>query len=176
MNSQTSQRQGAAADSPAPEASGTVILRSGATDSSGEPVVLLQPGGPRVVGPGRRERTYQDRIAGLETEHEAASQSQAALEAQVEMARLVERGTSRLVDRLERSLEQGQAELGEVRSQGHRMMVALGALQRENRALRSELERVQLDGDRVRVLEEARRTSRGGLLGRLWGGRRRVAP
>lgn len=146
----------------------TVILGSGETDPGGEPVVLLRPRAPRVVGPGRRERAYQLRIAGLESEREAAGEAQTALQAEVEMARLVERGTDRLVDRLERSLEQGQAELDEVRSQGHRLMVALGALQRENRTLRSALEQ-----ERARVLGPSRRISRGGLLGRLWGGRGR---
>jgi len=96
---------------------------------------------------------------------------QAVLNSELELAQLVERGTGRLLDRLERSLEEGQAELAGVRSQGHRLMVALGALQSENRALRS-----ALDQERARVLAAPHRTSRGGLLGRLWGGRRRVAP
>lgn len=191
MNTQTSANPGPTADSPTPQTIHTAVLRTADTDPSGEPVVLLQQGAARVVGPGRRERAYQDRIAGLETEREADDQARAALGAEVEMARLVERGTGRLVDRLERSLEQGQAELGEVRSQGHRLMVALGALQRENRALRAELERgdlergelerASLDGGRpervrARLLETPRHASRGGLLRRLWGGRRRVAP
>jgi len=186
VNSQTSAKQGAAGQPPAPRtpdtgtpgpaAPGTatpysMVLRSGQTDPGGEPVVLLRPATPRVVGPGRRERTYQDRIADLQAENEAVGRAQVKLQAEVEVSRLVERGTGRLVDRLERSLEQGQAELGEVRSQGHRLMVALGALQRENRVLHAELEQ-----ERARLLESPRRISRGGLLGRLWGGRRRVAP
>lgn len=191
MNTQTNANPGPTADSPTPETIRTVVLRTADTDPSGEPVVLLQQGAARVVGPGRRERAYQDRITGLETEREAADQARAGLRAEVEMARLVERGTGRLVDRLELALEQGQVELGEVRNQGHRLMVALGALQRENRGLRAEIERgelerdrpdgAQLDGDRperdrARLLETPRHVSRGGLLRRLWGGRRRVAP
>ncbi|MEE8468329.1 MAG: hypothetical protein V3T22_07740, partial [Planctomycetota bacterium] len=155
-NSQNQARQGRAAGSPALHTSGTVILR---------------PGAPRVVGPGRRERGYQRRIAGLESEREAAGRARDVLQASLEVAQLVERGTHRLVDRLERSLEQEQVELGEVRSQGHRLMVALGALQRENRALRSALAQ-----ERARVLGPPRRIPRGGLLGRLWGGRRRATP
>lgn len=171
MNSQNQSRQGRAAGSSAAHTSGTVILCGGETDSSGEPVVLLRPGEARVVGPGRRERGYQRRIAGLESEREAAGRARDTLQAEMEVALLVERGAHRLLDRLERSLEQEKVELGEVRSQGHRLMVALGALQRENRALRSALQQ-----ERARVLGPPRRTSRGGLLGRLWGGRRRATP
>lgn len=95
-------------------------------------VVELRPTPLRVVGPGRRERGYRRRIADLEEDLAATGGESARLRRELEVARLVERGTDRFTDRLE-------GELAEVRGQGHRLMVALGALQRENAGLREGL-------------------------------------
>ena len=66
---------------------------------------------PRVVGPGRRERTYVARIA--------------ALEAEIAVLEVVERGSSKRLDRMEQK--------------EHRLILALGALQKENEMLRERL-------------------------------------
>jgi hypothetical protein len=116
---------------------GAVVGRAGGTDaSSGEPAVELVPreSAPalRVVGPGRRERAYLRQISELGAELHAldAAQSEAARELRV--ARLVERGAGRWMDRMDRELERS-------RQQGNRLLVALGASQRETAQLREEL-------------------------------------
>lgn len=90
---------------------------------------------PRVVGPGRRERAYRDRIARLEGElaladliGRGAVRRQARLELQRDIA---ERERERL---LVQDRERAQAE--------RRLLVLLGAIQRENAALRADLERL----------------------------------
>lgn len=89
------------------------VGRQGVLDpESGEPLVELQP---RVVGPGRKERGYLER--------------QAELLRELELARLVERGSERLLDRLETELEIE-------RSRQKRLCLALGAMQREVETLR----------------------------------------
>jgi hypothetical protein len=115
----------------------TVVVRPGGSSPEGEPLVELRP---RVVGPGRLERQYQGRIADLEQGLSGADQASDGLRAELATARLIERGTGRFADRLEERLEARREELAEVRAQGHRLMVALGALQQENSSLRAELD------------------------------------
>ncbi len=107
----------------------------------------------RVVGPGRKERGYLQQIARLEQEnHDRGS----ALEA----AALVERGTERYVDRLEERGKQDRERLQQVQAQGNRLLVTLGAMQRENERLRQDLQ-----GMRGRL--EAPTTGPVGLVQRL---------
>lgn len=90
-------------------------------ETSGRVVEIVpapRPGPVRVVGPGRRERGYLERLAALEAE---LARERRALEA----AELLERGSTRRLDRLE--------------EQRGRLLVTLGALQRENELLRSHL-------------------------------------
>ena len=86
------------------------------------------PTPPRVVGPGRLELRYRGRIEALERELEAA--------------RLVERGASRRLDRIERTLASARAGLEEARRLERRLLVSMGALASENAALRAEVQRL----------------------------------
>lgn len=105
---------------------------------TGEPVVELVPVAraaaprPRVVGPGRKERAYLARAE--ELERELARRAR-----ELEVAALCERGTRRAADRLERELTQRSAEAARLDAEQKRLLVALGALQRENELLRERL-------------------------------------
>ena len=105
-------------------------------DDAREPVVLLVPqprhGLPKVVGPGRRERDYLGKLARLE---EALLERQRELEATA----LVERGSSRRLDRMERKLAAIREAALALEQKEHRLILALGALQRENELLRGKL-------------------------------------
>lgn len=80
---------------------------------------------PRVVGPGRKERAYLEKLAALERQLEAAS--------------LVERGSGRRLDRMERKLEAVREAARALEQKEHRLILALGAVQRENELLRERL-------------------------------------
>lgn len=117
--------------------------RAGTTD--GEEVVVLTPAGRgghprarglRVTGPGRREREYLERVDVLSTVLDATR-------AELERAALVERGTGRLADRLERELAAGREREREVGQQLHRVLVALGSTQRELEEVRARLARAE---------------------------------
>lgn len=116
-------------------------LRGGPDGGATEPEFVLTPAGPgghprgralRVVGPGRREREYQERVGELGAALEAARR-------ELEQAALVERGTGRYVARVEADLAASAAREAEVRQQLHRTLVALGATQREVDGLREAL-------------------------------------
>jgi len=93
-------------------------LRTVGRDAEGLAQVELVPGArPRPVGPGRKERAYLERIEAAERE--------------LETSRLLERGTNRLLDRLER-------ESVEARAMERKLSFALGALQAQNRALQAQ--------------------------------------
>ena len=104
----------------------------------------------RVVGPGRKERAYQERIGLLQLEAEAKAQA-------LEMASLVERGSMNLMDRMERQLDSGEEALERERAASRRVCVMLGALQHENEVLLEELttakaQLAQLEGPRPKRL------------------------
>jgi len=96
---------------------------------SAEPIVEIRPvprgAPPRIVGPGRREREYLARVSGLESALEAAA--------------LVERGSSRRLDRMEKKLDAVREVVEIQQKKEHRLILALGALQRENEMLREKL-------------------------------------
>ena len=128
-----------------------------------EPVHELVPRPPvRVVGPGRRERAYQAEIAelgrraaSLSGDLGEARRELGATQRELEVARLVERGTDRLVGRLEERMER-------VEAQKSRALVLAGGLQAELEATRARL--AEAEG-RLRQLTPPRR----GLVARLLG-------
>jgi hypothetical protein len=83
----------------------------------------------KVVGPGRRERGWREEVGRLDRRLEQAGR-------ELETARLVERGSQRLLDRVEEELVRERGELGRLRQAQARLVLAMGALQRENEALR----------------------------------------
>jgi len=116
---------------------------SGVDPATGEPIVELQPApsqGLRVTGPGRREREYQRRVQDLEHAADRADRELAAQQRELQVAALVERGSSRLVTRVEGELGMIRNERDELRQQGQRLVLTLGALQREAELLRGDLE------------------------------------
>ena len=126
-------------------------MRYWRTMEPGEPIVVLVPhapaadAAPRVVGPGRRERAYLARIETLE---------------------LIERGSARRLDKLEGALDEKRREAGELAQREKRMILALGALQRENELLR---ERLALAERPRPALERARHArERRGFFTRLF--------
>ncbi|MBL6721305.1 MAG: hypothetical protein ISQ08_07825 [Planctomycetes bacterium] len=121
-----------------------------------EPVVELLPQpAMRVVGPGRKERAYQLQIAELGRRAADLSGELGTTRRELEVARLVERGTDRLVGRLEERLERTEA-------QKARALVLVGGLQAELEATRERLAQAE---SRLRRLPAPRR----GLLSRLLG-------
>ena len=141
---------------------------------------------PRIVGPGRRERDYQERLRGLASALEELREREAALGRELgERERLVasqareldastrlERGCQRLLDRLEERLGEDRARLAEAEQQQKRLILTLGALQRENELLRQRLELAPDAGSAERRALQPRSTrgakrSRAGWLGRL---------
>jgi hypothetical protein len=124
----------------------------GEAPEGSEPIVVLVPAprlsAPRVVGPGRREREYLEKVGGLQA---SLAERSRALEA----AALVERGSVRRLDRMERKLEAvGEALVAQGQKE-HRLILALGALQRENELLREKLA-LGSGGRRVRALPPRR--------------------
>ena len=136
------------------------------TDETGVSAPLLEQQDPdliprppvqpvRVVGPGRRERAYQEEIVALGRRGAALSTSLRNVQGDLESALLIERGTARFTDRLE-------DRLSKVESQKSRALVLVGSLQQEVLQVRAQLERAQ---SRLARVEPARR----GLLQRLLG-------
>jgi len=111
---------------------------------------------PRVVGPGRVELAYQEKISLLEREAEVSERS-------LETAALVERGSLHLLDRMERQMDSSEEALNREREASRRVCVMLGALQREAEGLREELSLAQ---SKLSLLEAPRRK---GLFQRLLG-------
>lgn len=101
---------------------------------------------PRVVGPGRRERAYLDRIGQLEARLVADRAGRAAeakrlerLASELSASERVERGCQRHIDRLEKRLDDERSRTERSEAVQKRLLVALGALQRENELLRERL-------------------------------------
>ena len=79
----------------------------------------------KLVGPGRKERAYLAKVAELERE--------------IETIGLVERGSARRLDRMERKLAATREAALVLEQKEKRLILALGALQRENELLREKL-------------------------------------
>lgn len=99
--------------------------------------------GPRVVGPGRIERDLRREVESVQGELRAERESAGRLRAELEMGqreieigRRIEHGCQRRLDRLEDRLAEGE-------QQRNRLLVSLGAMGQENRALRDRLARFE---------------------------------
>jgi hypothetical protein len=100
---------------------------------------------PRVIGPGRFERSYLQRLSGLTAELEAAREEEHRLlerlreeKSALEVSQRVEHGCQRRIDRLEGRLEQRTQALLESERQQKRLALALGSMQREVEMLRAQ--------------------------------------
>jgi hypothetical protein len=114
-------------------------------------IVPRAPAAPlKLVGPGRRERAYLERVAALEEERDR-SRAQCTeiadrakkMEAELDLVSLLERGAERRLNRAERELARSQAQVREIEQREHRLILALGALQNENQRLGAELARLE---------------------------------
>jgi hypothetical protein len=125
----------------------------GAARDAAERVVEIVPRPrrvwPRVVGPGRRERAYLERLAALERE--------------LAVAGIVERGAVRRATRIERELTHSREAARTLEQREHRLILALGALQNENERLRA-----RLATSRRAELGPARETARASRGLRSW--------
>jgi hypothetical protein len=107
-----------------------------AVSSMGERVVELVPQAPKVIGPGRRERAYQQRISELALQETRAREAAERLARELSVAERVERGTQRRIERLEDRSEREREALQRSEEAQKRLLLALGAVQRENELLR----------------------------------------
>ena len=128
--------------------------------------------GPRVVGPGRRERGYLKRLEALsglaERNHERARELERELRHSnraLETSQRVERGCQRRLDRMEQRLERRETELGEAHRAHKRLSLALGAVQREVELLRERL--ALAPQEQARALERGADKRPRGLWARL---------
>lgn len=113
-------------------------------DASG-PALREPPPQLRVIGPGRFERGYLQRLSGLAAEVEVAHDRESRLleslregKAALEVSQRVEHGCQRRIDRLEGWLEQRTQALLESERQQKRLALALGSMQREVEMLRAQ--------------------------------------
>ena len=146
------------------------------------PEPAARPGAARVVGPGRRERGYLERISALAGELTLEGERRDGLRhvleqrtAELETSLRVERGCQRRLDRLEERLDLERERLAQAERQHKRLALALGALQRENELLREQL---QLPGalpqGRLEAGRSRKRRSRLAILLGLGGRSRRA--
>jgi len=98
------------------------------------------PLAPRVVGPGRRERSYITRLENLQQRLAGATREQVQAQRELETSVRLERGCQRLIDRMEVSWSEDRGRLDEAQRQQKRLILSMGALQRENELLRERLE------------------------------------
>jgi chromosome segregation ATPase len=115
-----------------------------------EVVIRPEPGSPhgaaRIVGPGRRERGYLERISALAGELALEGERREGLRrvleqraAELDTSLRVERGCQRRIDRLEERIDRERERLAQAERQHKRLALALGALQRENELLRERI-------------------------------------
>ena len=91
---------------------------------------------PRPVGPGRIELGLRQRVEEAVAREREARELAAARERELELLVRIERGSQRRLDRLEEAAQAAQAALEEAGQRENRLILALGALQRENELLR----------------------------------------
>lgn len=99
----------------------------------------------RVVGPGRLERAYLQKIDSLCADVDAARERERTLaeslgveRSALEVSQRIERGCQRRIDRLEHRLEERTRELLQAERAQKRLALALGSVQREVELLRSQ--------------------------------------
>lgn len=95
---------------------------------------------PRVVGPGRRERTYITRLENLQERLAGATEEHVQIKRELDTSVRLERGCQRLIDRMEVSWSEDRGRLDETQRQQKRLILSMGALQRENELLQERLE------------------------------------
>lgn len=127
----------------------------------------LTPAPPRVVGPGRRERSYLERLAHLEDLLQFERDRQRILSGELDVSVRVERGAQRRLDRLESRLEQSQA-------RERRLAALMGALQRDNEILRQKV--LALEAQAAATLPASTEPARRGFWARLFGGETPAVP
>jgi len=97
------------------------------------PQLFVQRVDARVVGPGRRERAYLERVAELESTLTSRAR-------ELEASTRLERGCQRLIDRLEHHVDLDREQLAQLQQQQKQLILALGAAQREVEMLREQLQ------------------------------------
>ena len=118
---------------------GTGGLSAGARGGA-ESAGVLHPARPRRVGPGRIERGWEERLRTSEARARRGDELLAGRERELELARRLERGAQRRLDRQEAALAEERARVERAGQRERRLILALGALQRENELLRERLE------------------------------------
>jgi hypothetical protein len=152
-------RSGPLAPVPVPP----VLFTGRIDESTGEPEAFIRPAAPakpdrtpygtlRISGPGRKELAYQQRLEQLEMEAEDLRGYQVKAEIELEVARRVERGTSRFVDRLEVQVTEAREQAEQFGQQKSRLLIALGAELRESERLRESL--AEARGKLARIAEK----------------------
>jgi hypothetical protein len=91
------------------------------------------------VGPGRLERRYRERVSDLEQALGREADRAGGLARQLEASQLVERGSQRLLDRLEALARDERSAREALEQREKRLILCLGGLQRENELLRERL-------------------------------------
>lgn len=164
--SEATDRRGDAAGDPAPDPAGDPTGAAPGLDESGEPVFEIQPparrGTLRIVGPGRKERSYLEDLGRLKREVEESARA-------LEVANLVERGAARAMDRLEGEIASRRRDHQALLQDQRRLILALGAVQRENEILR---EKLVLRATAPRALGPARREKRASFWSRVFARRK----
>lgn len=97
-----------------------------------ERVFVLPAARPRVIGPGRREQGYREQVLRLEAERQRVEHERGRLAQELEWSARVERGSVRRSERLESELRASE-------EAQKRLLLALGAVQRENELLRQKV-------------------------------------
>lgn len=124
---------------------------------------------PRVIGPGRRERTYQERVRRLEGHARQSQRDVDHLARELDVAQRLERGCQRLIDRIEVHHEKDRTRLVESEQREKRLVLALGALQRDNERLQERLAATGPGPKRLRTGERPLSRTRRSWLDRLLG-------
>jgi len=141
-----------------------------------EKTVELVPRGPRVVGPGRRERAYLEQLDALRRRLARTAERAHHVERELDTSQRLERGCQRLIDRMENGWSQDRERLDAAQAQQKRLILAMGALQKENELLQRKLELAAAEPARL-AAENSRASRRKappqGLIARLFGKRSR---
>jgi hypothetical protein len=103
------------------------------------PDSLDRQASPRVVGPGRRERSYLERLSRLELTLADETRRAAGLARELAVSQGLERGCQKLLDRMEARAQAERGERASLEQREKRLILALGGLQRENQLLRERL-------------------------------------
>ena len=81
-----------------------------------EQTVELIPRAPRVVGPGRRERGYLQRLDRLQGQLQSTGEEQRQTQRELDTSVRLERGCQRLIDRMELKWSEDRGRLHQTQS------------------------------------------------------------